>query len=422
VLLRALEARHSPFSWFTGDWPLQNHFYRPVPTLAFEWDKHFYGTNAAGFGWTNDILCILCVLLLLWFVRELTDRPLVAGASAVVFASWHWGGFGALLPLLQMLMVGVLILGIVRHRTHFVAYVPAVLAVSFFKSEALRNIYFSTRMIEWLPGRTASVMTVFLLIALAAYARFERLKSSPKELPAPTPLTPPATRNTVIVDAGPPPRTAWIWIVVSCVGLWLALSSYEQAVMGPAVLLCVAVSFSLRGHRPRWATQGLFWGLLVAYLALRHAIVPSATSGYQAQQFRHGPGVALSMADYALPFVSGIPSLISSWDPQFGIYILVSTAFTGFFYAVAETCGALWSLRRDWLLAATGWAMSVVAYMPMAWFKQFDHYHYWPLAMRSIFVVALGLAAWKSVTIASRPPARQAPQRLSPAPGSLLRQ
>src|SRR5947209_6221642 len=37
-LLKTVRERQAPLSWFTGDWPLGNHFYRPVSTLTFEMD------------------------------------------------------------------------------------------------------------------------------------------------------------------------------------------------------------------------------------------------------------------------------------------------------------------------------------------------------------------------------------------------
>src|SRR5687767_2966864 len=70
VLLQTIRQENAPFSWFVQDWPLRNHFYRPVSTLVFEVDSRIHGDNAAGFGLTNALLCVGCVLLLFWFLRE----------------------------------------------------------------------------------------------------------------------------------------------------------------------------------------------------------------------------------------------------------------------------------------------------------------------------------------------------------------
>ncbi len=420
VLLQAIRQRHSPFSWFAGDWPLQNHFYRPVATLAFEWDNRLYGNNPVGYGWTNAILCILCVLLLLWFVRELTERPVFAGASAVLFASWQWAGIGSVSALLDVAMWSLLAVGIWRHRGRVSLYLPLFFAIAFLQHEVVGRVSLDARMIGWLPGRTASVMSVFALISLASYARYERLSAERRASPPITPLTPPATRNTVI-KADRTSGGAWVWILISALSLALALASYEQAVMIPAALAVVAFSLSLQGLRPRWKLQILFGGVLVVYGLLRHAVVPSAPSGYQLQQFRHGPGVWLSLADYVLPFAGLIPSLSQAADPQLGLFVLVTPVVTGFFWQTVETIAAIWILRKQWILCGTGWVLSWLTYSPMAWLKQFDHYHYLPLAMRSVFVVGLGWAVWEAAAIASRPQARQAPKRLAPAPGSLAR-
>jgi hypothetical protein len=89
TLLRVVQERNSPLSWFLGDWPLENHFYRPVSTLLFEADRAMYGKDAAGYGTTNALLAMACVAALFWFVRELTDRPAFACAAASLFALWH---------------------------------------------------------------------------------------------------------------------------------------------------------------------------------------------------------------------------------------------------------------------------------------------------------------------------------------------
>ena len=469
VLLHALRIRHNPWSWFAGDWPLQNHFYRPVSTLTFEWDQHTYGANAAGYGWTNDILCILCVFLLLWFVRELTDRPLFAGAAAVLFASWQWTGvnsvalFGALAatlllaslvfafvreirgpPLLAgglallfavccwnpesfaevsgatltIVVGGLFAYGLVKRRQILTKYLLPALAIPFLLHEFVGKEPLAPRMIDWLPGRTASVMSIFGLIALAAYTRYERISAERKPEPEPTPLTPPATRNTEA--KAKPMRRPWIWIVVSALGLALAMASYEQGIMIAPALTAVALVLSLMGYRTRWAWQGLFWGLLGGYLVLRHQLVPSAPSGYQLQQFRHGPGVFLDLSTYIFPPAGSVPNVFASWDPSLGIgAFIMGGALIGFLVSTAQTVSAIGVLKRRWVLAFAGWGLSWGIFCPMAWLKHFDHYDYLPMAMRTIFVLALAWSVWEAVSTALRPQALQAPPRPSPAPGSL---
>src|SRR4051812_29278202 len=75
ALLRITRARQAPLSWFAGDWPLENHFYRPLPTLTFELDDRLWHHSPDGYGWTNAILCVLCIWGLFWLLREMTDSP-----------------------------------------------------------------------------------------------------------------------------------------------------------------------------------------------------------------------------------------------------------------------------------------------------------------------------------------------------------
>jgi hypothetical protein len=82
-------------------------------------------------------------------------------------------------------------------------------------------------------------MTVFALIAMAAYARFVRLAGSERIAPVITPLTPPATRNTRQEVA---PRQPWGWLLVAALGTMLALGSYEQAVMMPFMMLGISLA------------------------------------------------------------------------------------------------------------------------------------------------------------------------------------
>src|ERR1051326_7696300 len=88
-LMKVVRERQAPLSWFTGDWPLGNHFYRPLPTLTFELDNRLYGNNPAGYGWTNAILCALCLLALFWMLSELSASPAWAFAGAAILALWN---------------------------------------------------------------------------------------------------------------------------------------------------------------------------------------------------------------------------------------------------------------------------------------------------------------------------------------------
>jgi hypothetical protein len=413
-LLEQIRERQDPLSWFTGDWPLQNHFYRPIATLTIEADNSLYGTYAAGNGWTNALLAVLCIVALFWFLREVTDQPVVATAATLLFASWHLPG-GWLATLCIWITYAVTLLGLLRNPTRPLVWASAGLIWLFVTLDVKPLALLDFGVIGWLPGRTATVMTLFVLLCLASYSRYERL-SAVLEPRTVSPLDPPATKGTrfrVVAGAS----SAW-WAGLSIVCLLLALGSYEQAVMVPALLVGCAVSFRLRGYRVRWTWQIAYWAALVLYLVVRRMLVPVDTSGYQLQALRSGPGIVLDLAAYALPAAALLPGFLASlvgWPVIFFSTFWLSVSIMG------ANVVAIFEARRQLVLVLTGYALSILAFLPMAWLNRFDHYHYLPLAFRALFVVGMGWVALEVSAIALSPRARQAPLRLVPAPGSLPR-
>lgn len=420
VLLEAIAKADNPWVWFAGDWPLANHFYRPISTLFFELDWRLYGSQAWGYGLTNALLCCACVLLLYWLFREAFDEPWLAAVGAALFGLWHlpasligwWGG--VLLGLAASCLVGLFRGGGIAKLGH-VALAGSALAFLSENFVANQPLYF--RMVAWLPGRTASVMLLFCLASLAAYCRYERLTAG-RIAAEPTSTDLPATKGTQVAAPG---RAPWLWLVLSAVCLVLALGSYEQAVMLPALLLGLAILFRCENRRPHWWPHLLFWGILGGYLLLRAALVPREVSGYQAQQFRDGPGVMMDLMWYLFPpyntlqtagvSVSGDPL---TWVlPSFTWPLLMSLGG-------AASLLLIWRDRQRW--RALGWLlMAVVAFLPMAWLKMFEHYHYWPAAMKAAYLLVLTSILFRAWASAVSPPGLQAPPRRDPAPGSLPR-
>ncbi|RYG23475.1 hypothetical protein EON82_13880 [bacterium] len=412
-ILAGIRTAQDPLKWFRGDWPIENHFYRPISALTFEADNALWRDNAAGYGFTNALLCFTSILLLFWLLRELTDRPWLSAAGTVVFALWHAGPISTLSVVVFWGAWLTLAVGVFRHRRAWRSYIPAFLTLLALSRELLPIRSLFGRMIDWVPGRTASTMTVFALLALAAYARYERLRLQPIADPI-TPETPPATRNTRA-----PIRTgsAAPWAVAGVLGTALALGSYEQAVMLPAVLLVIAAAFRIRGGKPNWALHGIFWGLILGYLVLRWQLLPHTASGYQAQQYSSTRTAFWNEMEYLFPALAGlfgIPSTLSAG----ALMLLTAQPYTPLADAAVVATG-YWHARRETVLFLVGWLGSAIAFAPMAWFKLFEHYHYWPMALRAAFVVGMGVVALRLAAIAWCPPARSAPPRPSPAPGSL---
>jgi len=413
VLLRTIHAKNAPFSWFWSDWPLYNHFYRPIPTLLFELDQRLYGTSAAGYGWTNALLAFGCTLVLFWFLRELTDRPIASAAGTCLFAMWQGFGPYTLPEYVTWLVWPVLVIGAIRHRKNVFAYLPACFVLLVLAQEMTPVQPLGAKVIGWLPGRTASCMTLFALASMAIYARYERLGPLSSK-PKPTATDVPATRSTAVSDG----RRNLLWPTASFLLAAAAFASYEQAVMLPACLLGVAVYFRLTGRRPQWGWQAGFWSLILAYLWVRHCVIPPGESHYQAQQVRSsiaGTLVALTpLVFLPLQTYSVIPAIVEG-----GWLVLFTGQIYGTLLCWISNAVAVFELRRDWALALTGWILSILAFLPMAFLKMFEHYYYWPLAIRTVLVVAIGNVACKLVATALRPPVLQAPPRPSPAPGSL---
>ncbi|MCA0361562.1 MAG: hypothetical protein LCH41_10985 [Armatimonadetes bacterium] len=418
VLLRALKAQPDFWAWFKGDWPLFNHFYRPISTLPFQTDLALYGDWAPGYGRTNALIAAACLLLFFWLVRELTESPLITGLSTILFGLYHisYGVLETLGGLLWIVAFGVWF-GLARGgKAKFWTVLSASFGCVFLASILIGPVDFRDRVVYWLPGRTASTMMLFVLISMAAYARYERLTAGRLSAPDPTATDLPATKGTEVAKPG---RAPWLWLGVSFVGVALSLGAYEQAVMLPAILLGIAIFFRCNRRLPHWGVHVGFWALLVGYFVLRRALVPSEVSGYQAQQFRDGPGLFFSLLEWSFPAGNNVREFLHSMDVGILLFLTAApwTNMIGLGSNVT-TMISLWTERERWLgIAAL--LMAFFSYLPMAWLKYFGHYVYWPSAMWALFVVVVGIVVMRQVGRAFAPAPIQAPGRVNPAPGSL---
>lgn len=419
VLLTAIRERQDPLSWFAGDWPLGNHFYRPVSTLTFEFDNWRGGNDAVPYGQTNALLAAVCIGLLFWLVRECTDNPGTAAGATLLFGLLHvWPELVSFAGGASWILAALVWLGLLRGGTgKLVPTLLCSLGFVFWAGSMTSVSDFQSRVVDWLPGRTASVMTVFCLASLASYCRYIRLTSARPEVPA-SALDPAVTNSTLPAQPGKAP---WLWLVPAYLGAALALGSYEQAVMLPGVATAYLVLEKVMGRRPRWLSVVGYWVLLAAYLALRKAVIPQDVSGYQAQQFRFGPGVFLSLADFGLWGLRSaleVAPIVSS-----GIAFIVLPSFYAAVTSILANISAFFSVARSparWQLVAAA-AIALLSFLPMAWLKYFGHYLYWPGAMWAVFVAMYGSVVWKLFATAVSLPAIQAPTRQNPAPGSLPR-
>ncbi len=410
-LSERIESGESIFKWFWGDWPLGNHFYRPISTLTFEFDRWTWGTDAAGFGLTNVLLAVACVWALFWLVREISGSRSLSLGTAGIFVIWNLDGgewLGTVAYWIAFLTLGAMFL---KGRKWQNALVASLLWVFVgFEASGVSDLRF--RMIEWLPGRTASTMTLFAIFALAAYVRFERMGALSAPDPPPSPFELPPSKSFVS-----PKISGWkpyLWLGLSLFCLACALGSYEQAIMVPPIYLGLACLLRTKGHLVRWHWAGSSFVLLIIYLLIRHQVIPSTSSAYQEQQFRSSISVFYAIFDYLMPGLQAI-----RWQ-----YLALSTSWTALLFAApwiafaefSSNIVAVWQMIRKSNEVVFYFGASVAAYLPMAWFKQFDHYHYLPMALRSGLFVTLVALAGTATLIAASHPALQVPPQPNPEP------
>ena len=171
--------------------------------------------------------------------------------------------------------------------------------------------------------------------------------------------------------------------------------------MLPAIMLAISVTMFNSRYRVRWAWQAGFWALLVGYLLLRKMVIPPGVSSYQAQQFRSGGGVRLTLLEYLLPCANGYVGFLS--DLEGGLLVFLTGSPYAYLLSVATNLTAWYQAKRRWVWALAGYGMSFIAFLPMAWLKQFAHYSYWPMALRSLFTVTLAWVAYDLTLIAWSP-------------------
>ncbi|HZH98290.1 MAG TPA: hypothetical protein VEX38_04910, partial [Fimbriimonadaceae bacterium] len=188
----------------------------------------------------------------------------------------------------------------------------------------------------------------------------------------------------------------------------------------PGVLVGLAITMRLRRYRVRWSWHALFWSLLAGYLILRGQLLPTDVSGYQSQQFRSGDGVWITILGYLFPAGAPFTMGVRALEPS--VLVLFTPLLYEIVLKLAGNIVSYVAARRHWILAAAAWSLSTVALLPMAWLHHFDHYHFWPMAIRALFVSVLVWSLLDLWVIAASRRVVQAPLRLSPAPGSLPRQ
>jgi hypothetical protein len=376
VLVGRLRDEGAPvWKWFASDWPLYNGFYRPIPTISVIADDVLFGDELNKYKIQNWIIGLLCSLLLFWLVWELFRDAALAAGSSLVFSYWQSG--------IDNLISGAIhVRGAVYWLAFGTAVFVAIYGLAFGKGARLKWLLvagaigylgreyalalqwtdvtqqpFDYRSIGWPVGRTATLMTMFALMSLASYCRFERTRSN-------------------------------LFAVLALIALILAFCSYEQAVVVPALLLGCAIALSLQTVRVRWLWHVVPWATLGLYLWL-HLTHIEPDSRYRKQAARGQSGGLRDTLTWLFQSNRDLRFLKQIFEPSIGLAVFAMELYwKALFDLVANVCGLTIATRR-WLPAFFGLIAAVGSYAPMAFQHPLSHYFHLPLAMRSIFVVAL---------------------------------
>jgi hypothetical protein len=362
TILARLEQPHQPLTWFTGDWVLGNGFYRPLPSLLYELDYRLWGRDLLQYKWANGLLSLACALLLVGWVWELSRSRSLALMAGLVFTGWQtgllvgvsewllWGGvfaavgFGSWLvgDRRRALILGCLVL-------------VAGLELGFVPNQPdLHQASFTYRAMGWIPGRTATLMTLFALLSLWAYARLCW-------------------------------RGGWGWGALSLIACAGALGSYEQAVALPFLLLLSGLAIRAKGGRFAWWLPALSLVLLELYLWFYLTTIPSQTE-YHQQRLRRWHGLGMSVSNWLLPPLPGvIDQLNLVMDASLSVLL---PAFWRAWLLLIAYLVVLAEVRRQ-PLAWLGLVGSALAYLPLAPVIPLMHYYYLPAAFRALWMAQL---------------------------------
>jgi hypothetical protein len=404
VMLDAVQ-RYGALRWLVGDWLLENGFYRPVSSLSIALDYALYGEAGWGFRLTNWLLMLLTAIGAWTLVRAYAR--LMGSPSA----EWLALGVGVALSLQQTGLTGiaakwsawwfvwvVLVVWVIKtvlppslrfpplregnqvgggssplregnqlgavppaRRGNLQEGVQIILALGalFWGFDRLLATEY-TRLIPWVPSRTALLGTMFGVWAMYALLRG-------------------ATERR------------WGWLALGGGLYLLALGSYEQPIT--LVALVGALAFWHRRNWGVWSARAFAVAALCAALtvALRFALLPAEPTTYQRQQLRS------SLSGPVFSFLTELLPPVEQWQywRAVGAHLEVLLVDkTGWDYLVGTVLylGVLAAVLRWRGLLGSAWLWHALAFLPMAFLHFFEHYMYLPQLGKTLFNV--GLIAW----------------------------
>ncbi|MCS7272953.1 MAG: hypothetical protein NZ550_02255 [Fimbriimonadales bacterium] len=369
TILKRLQQPHSVWEWFVGDWVLGNGFYRPLPSVLYQLDYWLWGDHLLRWKLTNGVLAVLNALLVVALGYVLAQRRDFALTVGLIFTLWQTGFLPPLPPWLSWVaLAGGIVWGWYTGNWRRGALVGAFALAALVELRFIPNLAdlhqqsFAYRAVGWIPGRTATLMTAFVLVALIGTGLLARTG-----------------------------KARWGALgLLGCIG---ALLSYEQAIVVPVLMALVgwvcrsgdAVSEAPGRLRLPWralALSGLCLLLLVPYALFYRTHIPSGTD-YHQQRFKRLRTLPIAALNWLVP---PAPEVVL----QIGLVRTapLTLAFPSFWAAQLAAIAYLAALReglrrREALL---GWLGSVIAYAPLMPVLPLMHYYYLPAALRALWI------------------------------------
>jgi hypothetical protein len=217
-----------------------------------------------------------------------------------------------------------------------------------------------TRLVTWVPSRTALLGTMFGVWAMYALLRG-------------------ATERR------------WSWLALGGVLYLLAQGSYEQPIM--LVVLVGALAFWRRRDWGGWGARAFAVAAACAVLvfALRFALLPAEPTTYQRQQLRS------SLSGPVFTYLTELLPPVGQWQYWRAVgahleVLLVDKAGWDHLMGTLLYLGVLAAVWRWRGLLGGAWLWHALAFLPMAFLHFFEHYMYLPQLGKTLFDV--GLIAW----------------------------
>lgn len=368
VIVGRIAADPDPVAWFTGDWPLGNGFYRPLPTLLYWLDLTLWGQDFSLYRITNVVLAVGVVVGLLWALASWGVAWWVAVACAALMGIWQSDLVRALPveALTQWVALGVVLFGLLqRGRARWaligagalLCVVGRELSFEFFPAD-LHGKSFGYRAMGWIPGRTALLAALFVWLSVGSFARYA------------------ATRRPA-------------WGVACALAYACALGSYEAA-----VVLAPALTLAARWWLPTRSKSiaillAILWAIALGFTLWHFLALDKSTSYLQARD-RSYLGTALGLGTWLFPALPELNALraVASEEDVWPALLLLEMFWAQLGLVLASGIAWWMVLRRAPNLMGV-LVLSTLCYLPMAMQQPLTHYAYLGAGVRTVFVMGL---------------------------------